>query len=244
MIRLLNPAVSVLANFVLIRLLKLAVSVLANLVLIRLLKLTVSALDNFELIRLFKIKVSALFNLRFNAAKFNAESGLSISDVLSTLSIFKVVFNPAIEVSPVPPLATLKVPVILFASNDNIFSFVTLLLAILFVVILSSKMIGKSAVPPKSPANLIVPLVVVVAGNTAAFVIDLLTNAVVASCAVFVPVVAVGATGVPENDGEFKFAFKFIPILVFKSFKLLAPVPPFAIGKIPVIVLALSAYNA
>jgi hypothetical protein len=42
-------------------------------------------------------------------------------------------------------------------------------------------MIGKSAVPPKSPANLIVPLVVVVAGNIAAFVIDLFTNAVVAS---------------------------------------------------------------
>lgn len=32
--------------------------------------------------------------------------------------------------------------------------------------------------------------------------IELFTNAVVASCVVFVPVVAVGALGVPVNDGD------------------------------------------
>lgn len=35
-----------------------------------------------------------------------------------------------------------------------------------------------------------------------AAVIEPLTNAVVASCVVFVPVVAVGAVGVPVSDGE------------------------------------------
>ena len=132
--------------------------------------------------RLLKARVSVLFNFKFNEANVKFETGLSLSAVLSILSILKVVFKPETDVSPVPPLAILKIPVILFASNDEIFSFVTLSLAILLVVILSFKMIGKSAVPPKSPASLITPDVVVVAGKTLALVIDLVTNAVVAIC--------------------------------------------------------------
>ena len=64
---------------------------------------------------------------------------------------------------------------------------------------------GKSAVPVKSPANLILPLVVVVASGVNEFSI---TNAVVAICVVLVANAAVGALGIPVKLGEAKGAFK------------------------------------
>jgi hypothetical protein len=50
-------------------------------------------------------------------------------------------------------------------------------------------------------ADCVVPLAPVTAASTAAF-----TNAVVATCVVFVPAVAVGAVGVPVSAGEAKGA--------------------------------------
>ena len=56
-----------------------------------------------------------------------------------------------------------------------------------------------------------------------------MTNAVVANCVLFVFAAAVGAVGVPINDGEeIGAAPKFVNALA----AVVAPVPPLTIGKI------------
>ena len=78
--------------------------------------------------------------------------------------------------------------------------------------------VGKSAVPPKSFVNLILPFTLAVASGVAVAAIPeatpelnaACTNSVVAICVVFVPSAAVGATGVPVNVGDALFAFKAI----------------------------------
>jgi hypothetical protein len=67
--------------------------------------------------------------------------------------------------------------------------------------------VGRSAVPPKSFVNLSFPLVVEFASDVYVPPIMVDTNAVVANCVVLVPGAAVGAVGVPVNDGEFIVAF-------------------------------------
>ena len=61
--------------------------------------------------------------------------------------------------------------------------------------------LGKSAVPPKSPANRIIPLSVAVA-PVAELVIWARTKAVVATCVLLASEAGVGAVGVPVNDGD------------------------------------------
>ena len=60
---------------------------------------------------------------------------------------------------------------------------------------------GEAAVPPKSPANWILPFVVASASGVAA-VTKLETKAVVAICVELLVNAAVGAVGVPVNEGD------------------------------------------
>ena len=77
---------------------------------------------------------------------------------------------------------------------------------------------GDVAVPPKSPANCILPVAELVASGVApAETTALATKAVVANAVVFVPdvcvipIVPAGKVGVPVKVGEAKFAFKLKP---------------------------------
>ena len=70
--------------------------------------------------------------------------------------------------------------------------------------------IGKSAVPPKSLVNFSLPLVVASASGVIVPPIILETNSVVANCVVLVPAAAVGAVGVPVNEGDAMNALKAI----------------------------------
>jgi hypothetical protein len=62
--------------------------------------------------------------------------------------------------------------------------------------------VGKSAVPPKSFANFNIPFTLAEASGAVELVILAATNAVVANWVEIVPVAAVGAVGVPVNDGD------------------------------------------
>ena len=62
--------------------------------------------------------------------------------------------------------------------------------------------VGKSAVPPKSFVNLILPFILEVASGVADPPTIVETNSVVAICEVLVPAEAVGAVGIPVNAGE------------------------------------------
>ena len=70
--------------------------------------------------------------------------------------------------------------------------------------------VGKSAVPPKSLVNFSLPLVVASASGVIVPPIILETNSVVANCVVLVPAAAVGAVGVPVNEGDSMVALKAI----------------------------------
>ena len=70
--------------------------------------------------------------------------------------------------------------------------------------------VGKSAVPPKSLVNFSLPLVVASASGVIVPPIILETNSVVANCVVLVPAAAVGAVGVPVNEGDAMVALKAI----------------------------------
>ena len=121
----------------------------------------------------------------FNAVCVNELIGLFMSLVLSTLSNPKLVLNPEIEDEPVPPFAIATMPVTFVALpnklplNLPLASRLTILFAKLSEVALFAKVtpatissfvlfpifntVGSEAVPPKSPANNIFPLLVVVA---------------------------------------------------------------------------------
>ena len=178
----------------------------------------------------------------FKEACVKALIGLLISLVLSTLSKPKLVLKPAIVDAPVPPFTIETIPVILvavpnklplnapFASRFTIlfakFELVALFANIVaaaissFVLPPTLKTKGAAPVPPRSPANNILPLLVVVASATE-LVIDpdasanaLATYSVVANFVLLslrdcvTPVAPVGNTGSPVNVGEFKFAFR------------------------------------
>jgi hypothetical protein len=85
--------------------------------------------------------------------------------------------------------------------------------------------IGEAALPPKSPANCIIPFEIEVASDTDAFVILALTNAVVAICVVLFDTSAVTAVGVPVNDGLVDNTTDPVPVAVY------VPVPPLAIAN-------------
>ena len=85
--------------------------------------------------------------------------------------------------------------------------------------------VGASAVPPKSPANLIFPFLVVVASNTDEVIVAgsanaAFTNSVVATAVLLSVIVIVPATTLvpkltlPVNVGEAKLAFKFNAVCV------------------------------
>ena len=168
--------------------------------------------------------------------------GLLISLVFSTLSNPKLVLKPATVDAPVPPFAIATIPVTLVAVPNKFplnsplaFRFTILLAKLLFVALfanvvaaaissfvlpptLSTK--GTAPVPPKSPANNNLPLVVVVASATE-LVIEpdasanaLATYSVVANFVLLslrdcvTPIAPVGSAGNPVNIGEFKFAFR------------------------------------
>ena len=75
-------------------------------------------------------------------------------------------------------------------------------------------MVGKAAVPERSPANCNFPLVIASASATLASVMAAVTKEVVASfvelspVACLTPIVPVGSVGVPVKEGETKGAFK------------------------------------
>ena len=168
--------------------------------------------------------------------------GLFRSLVLSMLSNPKLVLNPATVVAPVPPFNIATVPVTLVALperlplNAPLASRFTILFAKLLLVALFASVIpatissfvlspilntkGDDPVPPKSPANNIFPLLVVVASCTE-LVIDpdasanaFATYSVVAIFVLLSPRVCVtatapiGKTGSPVKVGEFRLAFK------------------------------------
>jgi hypothetical protein len=70
--------------------------------------------------------------------------------------------------------------------------------------------VGKSAVPPKSLVNFSLPLVVASASGVIVPPKIVETNSVVANCVVLVPAAAVGAVGVPVNEGDAIVALKAI----------------------------------
>ncbi len=80
--------------------------------------------------------------------------------------------------------------------------------AIFAVVTAFAAIAGEVAVPLRSPANWIFPVASVVASDAAAPVTAVVTNAVVATWVVFVPLVAVGAVGTPVNAGLANGAFR------------------------------------
>ena len=67
--------------------------------------------------------------------------------------------------------------------------------------------VGKSAVPPKSLVNFSFPLVVASASGVFVPPKIVETNSVVANCVVLVPAAAVGAVGMPVNEGDAIGAF-------------------------------------
>jgi hypothetical protein len=70
--------------------------------------------------------------------------------------------------------------------------------------------VGKSAVPPKSLVNFSLPLVVASASGVIVPPKIVETNSVVANCVVLVPAAAVGAVGMPVNEGDAIVALKAI----------------------------------
>ena len=62
--------------------------------------------------------------------------------------------------------------------------------------------LGKSPVPPKSPANCIIPFVFTVASGAALLDILESTKAAVAICVPFALMLGVNAVGAPVNDGD------------------------------------------
>ena len=70
--------------------------------------------------------------------------------------------------------------------------------------------VGKSAVPPKSLVNFSLPLVVASASGVIVPPKIVETNSVVANCVVLVPAAAVGAVGMPVNEGDAMVALKAI----------------------------------
>ena len=143
---------------------------------------------------------------------------------------------------PVPPLAMVTMPVRLvafpvkFPANAPFASRLTMLFAKFEFVALLAKLtpatisslvfpptvitVGLAAVPPKSPANKILPLFVVVASATelviepeasakALAIYSVVASFVLLSLSACVTATApVGKTGSPVKVGEFKFAFK------------------------------------
>ena len=178
----------------------------------------------------------------FNAVCVKVLIGLLASLVLSIFSMLKLVLNSARFEVPVPPFAIETIPVtlvalpIIFALNAPLLSRLTILLAKLLLVALFANVIpviissavfppilntnGVVAVPPKSPANKILPLLVVVASATE-FVIEpeasdnaFATYSVVANLvelsfnASVMPLVVEGKTTLPVNMGDIKLAFR------------------------------------
>jgi hypothetical protein len=106
---------------------------------------------------------------------------------------------PVEVVVPVPPLETAKVPARVTAPE-----------------------VAVEGVKPVVPAlNELTPAAVAL--------IWLMTYAVVASCVVFVPTVAVGAVGVPVRSGLMERTVEPVPVEV------VVPVPPRATDKVPVV---------
>ena len=137
--------------------------------------------------------IALLFTFAFNAFCVSVLMGLFISEVLSTLSNPKLVLKPATVELPVPPLAIAIIPVTFVALPVNVpantpfaslfttvfarFELVAVAKAFTAAATLSFVLppmlntIGEDALPPKSPANKIFPLDVVVASATE-FVIE------------------------------------------------------------------------
>ena len=85
--------------------------------------------------------------------------------------------------------------------------------------------VGKSAVPPKSLANLNLPFSVLLASDTDALVILAFTKAVVAICVELLDTSAVIAVGVPVNAGDVDNTTDPVPVAV------LVPVPPLVMAN-------------
>lgn len=183
-----------------------------------------------ESIVAFKAKelvTSDAFALALNAVVVAALMGLFASEVLSTLA------KPTI-VLVIPPTVPVNVGDSIGAFKANVGT------------------VGESAVPPKSPANLSFPLIVVLASMVPAAVASW-TKAVVANLVELsvevcvLAVVAVGNEGVPVNAGEFKGAAPVtsasgmlaladmadVPVPLIYPVNVLAPVPPFKTATIP-----------
>ena len=173
---------------------------------------------------------------------------------------------------PVPPLAMVTMPVILvafpvkFPANAPFASRLTMLFAKFEFVALLAKLtpatissfvfpptvitVGLAAVPPKSPANKILPLFVVVASATelviepeasakALAIYSVVASFVLLSLSACVTATApVGKTGIPVKVGEFKFAFKSSAVCCAVLTGLLASLV-LSINPIPKFVLAL-----
>ena len=134
------------------------------------------------------IAITLLLIFAFNAFCVNVLIGLLISDVLSTLSKLKFVLKPATVELPVPPFVIATIPVTLVALperlpiNAPLTSLLTIALARFKLVAVANAFTaaatlsfdlpptlmikGEVALPPKSPANNILPFVVVVASAT------------------------------------------------------------------------------
>ena len=127
----------------------------------------------------------------------------AIFAVVTFASSILVVVTASFAILAAVIFASAIFAVVTFASS--ILVVVTALFAILELSITPGATKGKSAVPVRSPANFILPFVVVVASGVNELAI---TNAVVAICVVFVANGAVGAVGTPVKLGEANGAFK------------------------------------
>ena len=177
-----------------------------------------------------------------NAVWVSVLTGLFASLVLSILSNPKLVLKPDTVEVPVPPFAMATTPVIFVAFpnklplNSPLASRFTILFARFELVALLAKVTpatisslvfpltlntnGLLAVPPKSPASNIFPLLVVVASCTEFVMLPeasakaFATYSVVAIFVLLSPsdcvtaTAAVGKTGIPVKVGEFKLDFK------------------------------------
>ena len=163
--------------------------------------------------------------------KFDVPSKLPLEVTSPVVSMILAVVSPL----AVP----LKVPVIVPVEKPPLPSRLTIVFDILSdvaeftddatVVIVDDKTpptlftVGASAVPPKSFANFMIPLVVEVASGADEFVILDFTKAVVAICSSFEEDIGVTAVGVPVNAGLVDNTNNPVPVAVF------VPVPPLAI---------------
>ena len=136
----------------------------------------------------FATAIALLFTFAFSAFCVKVLIGLLISDVLSIFSNPKLVLKPATVELPVPPFAIATTPVTFVAfpvrvpMNAPLASLFTIEFAKLVLVAVANAFTaaailslvlpptfntkGDVPVPPKSPANKILPFVVVVASAT------------------------------------------------------------------------------